>query len=314
MSRPLDESSAAEPTQNMMMTHSDLASDWARLAALAAAVLGLGCAAGLGIGLIRMRRQIAWRAALRRNGWRPPALSAATIVILIAVTQYTRLPPSVRPMLTTDTVVEAVIPLAIAVQAALALSPHDEPSLELILAAPRPTHWVVLERTLVACALQAGVAAAGTGLILIVTGGPAEWPAVVAWLPATLFLSGVSLFITLRSRQPAMGIIIATLVWFVTLVGRDVIVPAAMGGVPFPEPLDRLQPALWIVHPYLRPGLSTPADYWLNRVLLSGAGCGLFALALWQLRDAERLLLGLRPVRSRAARRQRRIPQVASAQ
>ncbi len=37
----------------------------------------------------------------------------------------------------------------------------------------------------------------------------------------------------------------------------------------------------------------------LDRIVLSGVGCLLIALAIWQLRDTERLLLGVRAVKTR---------------
>lgn len=281
-----------------MTTHTDFATDWMRLVAIAAALVALIWIAALAAGLFRMRRQIAWRAALRRNGWLPPALSAAAIVILTIMTANTRLPPSVKPMLATDAVVEAVIPLAIAVQAALALSPDDEPALEVIAAAPRAVSWVALERYVVAFASQSLVAVAGAGFGLLVAPDAVTVSVLWRWLPAAILLSGVSLFVTQRSRQSAMGIVIVILIWFVTLVGRDAIVPTAMGGVPFPAPFDRLQPALWILHPYFGLNHSTPADYELNRIVVCGVGCGLAALAMWHLRDVERLLLGVRALKT----------------
>ncbi len=271
----------------------------ARVLAIGFGVVALGCAAAFAAGLARLqrRKQIAWRAGLGRVGWLPAALSSLAVVVLIFWLPYAPDPVSGEPLLDAASVVEAVIPLAIAIQAALLFSPNDEPALEVLLATPRPFHWVLLERYVIVFALQAAVAAAGVALSSAVTGDVEVFSALARWLPAAIFMSGLSMFITMRSREVAMGIVVTILVCVITLVGRDAFLPIDLGGQPFAVPFDLIQPVTWIIHTYLRPDHATLADYAINRIVLIGAGCLLIGLAVYRLRDTEQMLLGARAVR-----------------
>jgi hypothetical protein len=113
------------------------------------------------------------------------------------------------------------------------------------------------------------------------------------WLPAAIFMGGLSIFITLRSRAAAMGMVVIILLWFVTLFGREIVLPVEMGGQPFLPMLRPLQPVLWLAHPYLDPAGVTATEYAVNRATLIGLGCALIALSLRRLRDTEWILSGV---------------------
>lgn len=273
-----------------------LATDWARVVAAGLGISGAACLAALCAGLIHLQRHqwLAWRASLRQVGWLPAALSGAAVVALILVLKFAPLSAPGHPPADVATSVESIVPLAISIQVALLFSPADEPALEVLLAAPRPVYWIMLERYLLAFALQAVVAVLGTALTFALIGRGEPMLATVRWLPTAIGMSGLTAFVTIRSRRANVGMIIAILLWFVALVGRDLIVPAEVGGRPFPPPLDAIQPALWMIHPYLDPGQLSGLDYAINRIALTGIGCVLTALAVIGLRDSERLLLGKR--------------------
>jgi pimeloyl-ACP methyl ester carboxylesterase len=275
----------------------------AHIAVLGSGLFVAGSIATLAGSMMRLqrRKQIAWRISLRRGGWLPLVLSGAGIVGLIVFGPMGDGALKDRAPFDLTIVVEAVIPLAIAIQAALLFSPGDEPALEVMLAAPRPIQWVVLERYLAAFALQTSVGIAGTALVMTITHDSNVGLAILRWLPAAIFMSGLTLFVTLRSRQPAMGVIVAILLWFVMLVGRETFLPVEMGGEPFRAPLDLIQPMLWLVHVHLDPDQTSAIGYAINRIVVTGVGCLLIALAVNRLRDTEQVLLGARAMRIRSS-------------
>jgi hypothetical protein len=260
----------------------------AGVVALVSGAIALGCAASLLIGLatLQRRRQITWWMNLRRNNWFPVigSMAAITLIIGIYLSHHT-------PELAVS-IVEIVIPVALAVQAGMCFALRDEPPLEVLLAAPRPFYWIPLERLATAYAVQGAVAVLGMGACLIVSGSTDLGPALVRWIPPALFLSGLAIFITVRSGEVALGVVFTGLVWVVAIFSERTLLPAFAQS--YPPPLNLIQPYLWILHTYLQPEYLTTTDYALNRIALAGVGCLLIALAVHRLRDTERLLLDAR--------------------
>ena len=262
---------------------------WPRLLA---ALLGLAALAGLGIlvgGLAYWQRrgQVAWRASLRRAGWLASAASAAALAGVIAV-------GGLQGSGNVEMAVEIVMPLAVAVQATHLLTPNDEPPLEVFLSCPRPAPWLFLERMAVVLAVQGGIGLVGTAASMAIAGESDVLLALARWLPPSLFFGGAAAALTIRTREPALGLAVTALSCAGALLGRNLLLPAEVLGFYFPRPLHLLQPVLWLVHPYLQPGMLSTGDYVVNRLVLAGAGCLLIALAASSLRDAERVLLGVR--------------------
>lgn len=234
----------------------------------------------------------AWRPSLRRVGLLVPALSALVLAGLITYLAIKDSPYQ-------NMAVEIVIPLAAAAQAALLLSPNDEPALEVLLSTPRPAPWLLLERVAVVLALQGAVALVGMVASMAVSGETDVLLALARWLPPMLFFCGIATALSVRSRESALALAVTVLGWAGMLLARGLLLPAEAVGFTFPRPLDRIQPVLWLVHPYLQPGMLSTSDYVANRLVLAGVGCLLIALAADYLRDTEQTLLGVRGRRMR---------------
>jgi hypothetical protein len=198
-----------------------------------------------------------------------------------------------------DMAVEIVMPLAVAAQTTRLLTPNDEPPLEVLLSCPRPSPWLFLERLAVALAFQVGIGLVGMAASMVVAGETDVLQALARWVPPALFFGGVSAILTIRTREPVLGLLVTAFSWAGTLLARGLFLPAEALGFAFPRPFDLLQPVLWLVHPYLQPGILSLAEYAANRVVLAGLGGVFLALAAGSLRDAEWMLLGVRARRHR---------------
>jgi hypothetical protein len=240
---------------------------------------------------------IAWRVSLRRTGWLVPVLGATALAGYLAVV-------GIRESGYVEMAVEIVVPLAVAVQSTRLLTPNDEPPLEVLLSCPRPAPWLLLERLAAALAVHGGIGLAGMAVTMAVAGATDVLPALARWLPPALFFGGVAAVLTMRTREPALGLLVAAFSWGGTLLARGLLLPAEALGFSFPRPFDLLQPVLWLVNPYLQPGVLAPADYAVNRIVLAGLGCLFFALAAVSLGDAEWMVLGARARRPRFHRKE----------
>jgi hypothetical protein len=177
-------------------------------------------------------------------------------------------------------VVEVVVPLVFGLQSAFLLPPDGEPSIELLLASPRPVVWALCERIMVMTAVLGSIAVVGSlceGWIERMNG----LARIARWLVPCVSLGGAALFTTQLTRQGTFGALMATLLWGGMLFGFDAV-------------LTRW-PFLWPLHVYLQPGAVASHVYTINRVVLSLIGLGLTALAAYLLGDEERVL-GIRGV------------------
>ncbi len=254
-------------------------------AQVAALVFGLAALWGVLLGLravSRRPRQTAWRMSLRLIGWMG-VLASAGGIILLGLQDGTGglvIAGSARA-------VELVVPLVLAIQAALIFSPADEPGLEVLLACPRPAAWLLLERVALLGLLHGGAAVAGILFCRLVDPVLDVPVAMGRWLPPALLLSGTGVYVTLRSRVAAFGAAIAGMVWFVFVLFG----PAFLPGAPTFWPLTLVQPFAWMVNPYLQPGEVPIGDYHLNRLIVITLGVVAFMAAARQVGDEERLLL-----------------------
>jgi hypothetical protein len=210
-----------------------------------------------------------WRISLRLLGWWPVAASAVLVTLALLSDALENTPISIAR------VVETIVPLLAAVQAAFLFSPEDEPALEVTLASRRPIAWTMLERLAWLFALQGSVALIGSAVAAGMTGESLD-VAVIRWLaPLTIFV-GLALCLTLLTRQPAMSIGLLIVVWCGLMLAS--------------EQLIALWPFLWPIGVYLQPDRP---DYALNRLFLILLGLWLIRLALtYFIRDEEQVLLG----------------------
>ncbi len=230
---------------------------------------------------------IAWKATARFVGWVGAAVSIGVVGLLL-VADF----PTTDPMPWVDKarVIEIVIPLVMGIQAALIFSPDDEPAMEVMLACPRPIGWLLLERLGIIFLTQGAVALMGIGLSLVFIDGQSPLVMLLRWIPPAVFLSGVGIYVTLRSRVAAFGVAVTALLWFALLFFAESLLP----GAPTIWPLNYVQPFLWVIEPFVTPSMLSNSDYWLNRVSVTLLGTYLILSVLANLRDEEYILLGVR--------------------
>ena len=224
---------------------------------------------------------IAWEFSFRRINWLLTTvcggLMALLLVLATAVWEGQIGPfPASR-------VVAYVVPLFAGWQAAYAFSPDDERPLELMLAAPRPIIWAVLERLVLLLLVYLALGGLATLLTLAVTPHATFGGLLLRWLPPLVWFIGLGLYLALLTRQGTFGALVVLVVWGASLVGS--------GGLP-----AQLRWAALLL-PYLQSGAANVSAelYTLNRVTLVVGGLALAGLAL-RLSRNEAHLLGIREV------------------
>ncbi|MCC7451618.1 MAG: alpha/beta fold hydrolase [Anaerolineae bacterium] len=225
---------------------------------------GLGAA---GWTALRGQYHPAWRATFHKIGWLPAVISTASILF----------PDAYR----------VVIPLMAGIQASAIFAPDDEPALEIQLAAPRSILWLVGERLTVVLLVHGSIALLGT--LITSTGVPVSEAVVrLTQIVAPLvFLSGIGLFIALRTRIPLFGMLVIGLLCFGFTTFGEFFLPGKAFGVP----VNLIQPFLWTIHLYLQPSDMGIGYFWLNRIALISSGFTLGLLASRALMSPERILM-----------------------
>lgn len=177
-----------------------------------------------------------------------------------------------------------IVPLAVALQSAFLLSPSDEPSLEILLASPRPLPRILLERLSVVAVLQGSVALMGSLIGLTLPGAGSFGGIVIGWLVPCICLSGIALWATQITRQSAFSALLTVMFWGGMVLGGDKMVAH--------------WPALWPIHLFLRLDKFSLLQYLINRILLTLVGLALMTRAAMYMRDEEHML-GIRSVTRR---------------
>jgi pimeloyl-ACP methyl ester carboxylesterase len=233
-------------------------------------------------------RWVAWRAAFWQMGFMP-LISLVIVVGWILASE----------LLMTDTwlqggILAAVVPLLMALQATGVFSVEEEPALEITLVAPRPLSWLIVERLVATTITYTLIALVGAVIILWKGAGQFTGPSILvilfSWVAPALFLSGVGLYVSVRTRLVALGMVTVLALWIVFGLFARFFLP----GLSFPFPLNLIQPFLWPVHIAATLQDLGPADFWLNRLFLSNAGVTLLWLAVRAVGDSENLLLHAR--------------------
>ncbi len=277
-----DNTCAASITTPVFMVTLGVTRPFVQFGALLLAAIALFGLGSMSLALAHRQHPIAWRASLRRMGWLPLLATIAGLVIVL-LNSKNLFPDDMKAV----NAVQIVIPLALAIQAALIFSPDDEPGLEMLLALPRPIAWLILERFAVLLIAQTIIALAGAVVILALSPGQDVLILLLSWLPSALFLGGLSLYITLRSRLVMFGVVLAVFLWLIFALFNQFFLP----GAGFPFPLNIIQPFFWAVHLHIAPADFAPADYWLNRFFISVLGIGFIMLGLREVHDSEYVLL-----------------------
>jgi pimeloyl-ACP methyl ester carboxylesterase/ABC-type transport system involved in multi-copper enzyme maturation permease subunit len=271
--------SAAPVLNTTFVLRAAVARQPTQVAVILLALLSLWSLGQTGAAIARQRfRGFAWRHSLRSAGWLRPVVSAGITLVALMLGRAGWL------RLVTVDVVALIMPMAAALQAAYLFSPEDEPALEVLLAAPRPPGWIVLER-LAALWFTHGSAALAVSLVASQLTGESFAVTVARWLPLMGLLTGLALCLTLITRRAVISLVVTCLLWFaLAFFGNYLIVR---------------WPFAWPCHFYLTPA---HPDYFLNRFFIALMGIELVALAATRfMRSEERLLLG--NIQVRAARR-----------
>ncbi|HEX2908192.1 MAG TPA: hypothetical protein VHO69_15080 [Phototrophicaceae bacterium] len=259
----------------------------AQVVALGLGLLALWCLVNAAWIFAQRPRQVAWRVSVQLVGWIGMVAAFGGVWVLAAGDGDA---PYALPIAGAARAIESIVPLVLAIQAALIFSPDDEPGLEVLLAAPRPASWLLLERLGILFVSQVVVVVAGVILCRFAEPDLDVLLTLVTWLAPAVLLMAIATFVTIRSRVAMFGATIAGMVWFVFAFFRAGLLP----GMPTFWPLNLLLPFIWAFNPYLQPGDVPMGDYWINRVIVLGLGVGLLLLTVRQLRDEEQLLAGSR--------------------
>lgn len=215
-------------------------------------------------------RPVAWRTTARLVDWRPVWGSALLITagLLVVLPAPDGRIPAIR-------VVAVVLPLTTAFQAAFLLPPDGDAMLELLATYPFGLARTLAERFGVLLLMQGAVGLAGTAVCLATTGASLSG-ALLAWLPPTLFLSGLVSWVVQATRQGTMGGLFTVLLWVGFLIGGD----AAVARWPWLLPL----------HLFLQPQHASPGAYLLNRAALTVAAIFFTGWALRLAGNSDRIL------------------------
>lgn len=215
--------------------------------------------------------QFAWKFSFRATGWLLAFIGVAALIarLLIAVARWDAAQAAFGSFM-------LIIPLIAGLHASLLFAPDDEPALELLLSAPRPTLYLIYERLAALGILQGGLALALTTVTALTSSEVNALDMIVVWLPPAVCMIGLCLLATLYARKMSFGMLMAIGISVAMAVGRDVILP--------------MFPNLWFIMFYLDPRGVTPEQYAFNRLLMIAVGIAAFALVLYRMRDEERLL------------------------
>lgn len=229
------------------------------------------------------RRMIAWRYAWRRIGIVPTVITIAALISLTLLVQSEVMPFVL--WIGYARVVETVIPLAIGLQAAFLFSPDDEPTLELVIVAPRPLGILITERLLLLALIQGAIALFIT-VLLMTESQITLIEGLIRGFPPSVLFAASGIYFTLRTRSGAFALIIVGFMWAASAWITAPFTP----GVIWSEPFDLIQPWLWAIHPYIQPSQLPEDAYLINRGMVMMIGVTLLILSLSELRNTEKIL------------------------
>jgi hypothetical protein len=183
-------------------------------------------------------------------------------------------------------VVELVLPLSAALQAAFLFAPDDEPALELLLSSPRPSPWLIYERLAALLVMQVSIGVVWSLLISGLPGMPSVSAQVIAWLPPTLALVGLSAAVTFMMRRSSFGLLAAIFIYGAVLFAGD----SAVMRWNFLYPVHLFMPREGAFFLALLWNASPDALYFVNRAVVTLIGIICIAWIVYTLRDEEKVL------------------------
>ena len=215
--------------------------------------------------------RFAWKFSFRATGWLLAFIGVVMLLthLILALARWDEAQAAFGSFM-------LIIPLIAGLHASLLFAPDDEPALELLLTAPRPTVYLIYERLAALAILQGVLALALTIVTAVTSSGINALDMIVVWLPPAVCMIGLCLLATLYARKMAFGMLMAIGISVAMAVGRESILPM------FPD--------LWFIMFYLDPRGVTVEQYAFNRLLLIAVGIAAFALVLYRMRDEEKLL------------------------
>ncbi|MDX2162161.1 MAG: hypothetical protein SF162_12620 [bacterium] len=164
------------------------------------------------------------------------------------------------------------------VQAAFIFAPADEPALELVLSAPRPVAYLIIERLIVLAALNGAAALVGSAAFPLLAPSLARSIEVgdqlLRWFPPFVCMTGLGLALGIITKKSAFGVLLVIL-----LVGAML-----FGG---PGVLTALVEWGWVAHLFLPPEAFTADQILINRALLIAIGAALIAYSIALSREGE---------------------------
>jgi hypothetical protein len=183
-------------------------------------------------------------------------------------------------------VIEMVLPLVAALQAAFLFAPDDEPALELLLSSPRPSAWLIYERLSALLIMQVGIGLVWSLLISGLPGMPSASALIVSWLPPTLALVGLSAAITFMMRRSSFGLLAAIFIFGAMLFAGD----AAVMQWNFLHPVHLFMSREGAFFLAMLWNVSPDTIYFFNRAVVTLIGVVCIAWMVYSLRDAEKVL------------------------
>lgn len=217
------------------------------------------------------RWKLAWKFSFKATGWLLALIAGVLLVARLMIAAANM--ELVGSMFTSF---EMIIPLIAGLHATLLFAPDDEPAIELLLAAPRPPFYLIIERVGTLVLLQGGVALALSVLTVLLHPGTSLFDVILRWLPPSVCVVGLCMAATLYARRTGIGVL-ATLTLCVGMaIGSKAIVP--------------MFPGLWFMVFYAEPRQLTPEQYLINRLFLCAAGLAALALVMYRMRDEEKVL------------------------
>lgn len=215
--------------------------------------------------------KLAWKFSFKATGWLLALIAGVLLIarLLIALS-------NMELAESTFASFEVIIPLIAGLHAALLFAPDDEPALELLLAAPRPTVYLIYERLAALVLLQGTLALVLSALAALLNPGTNLFEIILHWLPPTICIIGLCMVATLYARRMTFGVLAALALCVAMAFGREVILPV------FPD--------LWFMVFYVDPRMLTPEQYFVNRLFLCAVGAFGLALVLAAMHDEEKLL------------------------
>lgn len=221
------------------------------------------------------RRPRALPIHLKMTGWQPSAASCIAIMIAISITPP--LPHAQEMLFPSQRVVDTIVPLLFALQAAFLLSPESDPPLELILSSGYSMRKLLWLRVIILLALQGAAALCGNAAVNLLLGQRESLLiSFLRWFPACIFAGGAAVYTTLLTRQGVFGALLALLLWAGMRFGMDALLTR------FPD--------FWPIHIYLQPQSSPFPIYMANRIFLAISGVSFIALAAELASKEERML------------------------